>query len=103
MLLRSESASDSSWSPLEFVEEVKRQTVDRYADCKRSGWISYKEHSGSIITKNAETIINAVLEVRELMSAGLKFDMTGYAATAWSIITLGLQVSRISSTALMCV
>lgn len=51
-----------------------------------------KDNHGATITRHAQTVVIAALEVRELVAAGLKFDATGYEATAWSIITFCLHV-----------
>ncbi|KAL6717691.1 hypothetical protein ACLMJK_005606 [Lecanora helva] len=51
----------------------------------------------------ASSIICSVLRFKEMIDAGMKFDTSGYAATAWSIISLGLTIvqndsNRITST-----
>jgi hypothetical protein len=96
VLLGPTHARDTSLSPLHLVEEVKKLAVDRYTDCKRGGWTRNSDNHEAQITRHAETVITAVLGIRDYVSAGLKFDATGCGATAWSIITFSLQVSRVS-------
>lgn len=85
----------NSWSPLRFVEEVKQLTGNQYAPYKNKDLEADGMANRSAINQRARTVLTAVLELRELVGAGLKFDAIGYGATAWSIITFGLQVCNL--------
>jgi hypothetical protein len=84
-------AKTEKWNPLKFVEQVKDQTRVRSEECERSGWID-KTNKKIAFAQQAETILTAVVELKGFVSAGLKFDVTGYGAVAWSVINIGLQV-----------
>jgi len=81
------------WSPVQFVQEVKEVTRDRYVECEKSGWFAKAGGCKAVIKQRAGTVLMAVLELKDFVSEGLKYDVTGYGATAWSIITFGLRVS----------
>jgi hypothetical protein len=98
ILLRTPEKDEAEpWSPLEFVEEVKDATRERCMECAKSGWVtSDGVHNGTsnvVVAQRAEKVISAVLEMKEFVDQGLKLDATGYGATAWSVITFGLQAS----------
>ncbi|KAI4651901.1 hypothetical protein J4E93_002097 [Alternaria ventricosa] len=80
------------WSPVQFVQEVKDVTRDRYVEGEKSGWFAKARGCKAVIKQRAGTVLMAVLELKDFVSEGLKYDVTGYGATAWSIITFGLRV-----------
>ena len=61
-------------------------------DCAKSGWVTDDGTRRVIVAQRAEKVITAVLELKDFVSQGLKFDVTGYGTPAWSVITLGVQV-----------
>ncbi|KAI4960287.1 hypothetical protein J4E86_001909 [Alternaria arbusti] len=78
-------------SSLQFVQEVKDVTRDRFVECEKSGWFAKAGGCKAVIKQRAGTVLMAVLELKDFVSEGLKYDVTGYGATAWSIITFGLR------------
>jgi hypothetical protein len=86
LLRTSENDEAKPWSPLEFVEKVKDVTRDRCMECAKSGWVtSDGARNGTrnvVVAQRAEKVISAVLEMKEFVNQGLKFDVTGYGATA---------------------
>ncbi|KAF1958194.1 hypothetical protein CC80DRAFT_26127 [Byssothecium circinans] len=91
-ILRAEDGEkDEERSLKNFVERVKNLTQERRVECERSGWIDHNTKKIAF-AQQAQTVLTAVLELRELVSAGLKFDVTGYGAAAWSAVTFGLQL-----------
>jgi len=92
ILLRPVTENCKTWSAQGFVEEVKKLTGKKYAECEQSKWTSEQDGGDPAIVRQAEKVIVAALELKDLVAAGLKFDVTGYGATAWSFITFGLQV-----------
>ena len=94
MLLGPPTGTETApWSPVQFVQEVKDVTRDRFVECEKSGWFAKAGGCKAVIKQRAGTVLMAVLELKDFVSEGLKYDVTGYGATAWSIITFGLRVS----------
>lgn len=91
ILLQASKDHSETWSPVKFVEQVKELTRERSRECERSGWVD-KASGRTAVAQQAEAVLTAVLELKEFVSAGLKFDVSGYGATAWSVVTFGLQV-----------
>jgi hypothetical protein len=86
LLRTSERDETKPWSPLEFVEKVKDVTHDRCMECAKSGLvISDGVRNGTrnvVVAQRAEKVIGTVLEMKEFVNQGLKFDATGYGVTA---------------------
>lgn len=76
-------------SALGFLEDIKNAIGERYADPKKNDWTT--KGSRTAIAFRAKKVLGAVLEMKELVNARLKFDVTGYGATAWSAVTFALQ------------
>ena len=69
------------------VDNVAKQTEQLYREHERRGWqANFK--------KGFESVLKSVLECRELIGACLASDPTGYAAAAWTIVSLGLQLAQ---------
>jgi len=92
VLLKAFQGDRKEWTAVSFVEEVKDLTRARCIDCAEDDYSARKSGKRTVIAQRAETIVSAVLQMKDLVSAGLKFDATGYGATAWSVITFSLQV-----------
>lgn len=92
VLAQSSKEHSSSWSPMVLLEQVKTLSSARFVECKQSGWLTGPRGDNFAVIHQVQTIVSAVLELNEMVSAGLRFDASGYGATAWSIITFGLEV-----------
>ncbi|KAF2875677.1 hypothetical protein BDV95DRAFT_280061 [Massariosphaeria phaeospora] len=81
-------------SPPSLVDEIISLTRKRCTEYEQSGWHLQTESGGKEIrvSAKAKRILCSVLGYKALVDAGVKFDATGYGATAWSIISLGLQL-----------
>lgn len=88
--------SETPWSPKEFVTEVIGLTQERCADYEKSGWHVTTQNGKEIkVSRQAKSILCSVLEFKELIDAGLRYDVTGYGATAWSMVSFSLQVRKV--------
>lgn len=70
------------WSPVQFVQEVKDVTRDRYVECEKRVWFAKTGGYKAVIKQRAETVLIAVFELTDFVSEGLKYDVTRYGATA---------------------
>lgn len=88
ILMNSAEDDQRGWSPsswvddLKVIQEVEATTLQRCTIANRCGWKSDKSGGELAIREQAEKVLGAVLGMKDLISAGLKFDVTGYAATA---------------------
>ena len=64
------------------MQEVKDVTHDRYVEFEKSGWFVKTGGCKAVIKQRAETVLIAVFELKDLVSEGLKYDVTRYGATA---------------------
>lgn len=76
------------------VQNVADETKKRYREShKGGGKTSQKKDKNDInLRAAAEKILSSVLRSKKLIDAGVAFDPTGHAASAWTIISLGLQI-----------
>ena len=76
------------------VQSVADETEKRYRESQEAGWkiSGGKDKSGINLRTAAEKILSSVLWSKKLIDAGVAFDPTGYSASAWTIISLGLQI-----------
>jgi hypothetical protein len=82
------------WSPKSFVDDAVALTRKRCEEYQQSGWhITKKDGKDVKVTEKAKSTFCSLLEYKALIDAGLKYDATGYGATAWSVVSFGLQVS----------
>jgi hypothetical protein len=85
--------SDNIRSPSRLVTDVVKLTKERFAEYEASGWHVKPGKKDIDVGKEAKKILCSVLHFKDLIDAGLKFDPTGYGASAWAIISFSLQVS----------
>ncbi len=78
------------------VEQIAEQAKQSYLEHEKRGWKVSRANGKSDINLRAtfRKAISSILEFKELVSAGIAFDPTGHAATAWTIVSLGLQMSQ---------
>jgi hypothetical protein len=96
LLLKAFDDQKDDWSALGFVKKVTDLTQVQCHLSGKSGWRCNRSGGGRVaVARQAENILSAVLQLKDLVSAGLKFDATGYGATAWSLVTFSLQVSAV--------
>ena len=69
------------------VAKVAKQTEELYFEHEKTGW-------EATFKKSFESALKSVLSCRELISASLASDPTGHAAAAWTIVSLGLQMTQ---------
>ena len=76
------------------VQSVADETEKRYRESrKKGGKMSQDKDKNDInLRAAAEKILSSVLRSKKLIDAGVAFDPTGHAASAWTIISLGLQI-----------
>lgn len=71
------------------VQSVAEETEKKYLESHKGGCKGKKHNS---LRAAAEKILLSVLRSKKLIDAGVAFDPTGHAASAWTIISLGLQM-----------
>ena len=75
------------------VDEVINLTREKCAQYEACGWHIKREGREDInIRDKAKSLICSALVVKDLIDAGLQFDVSGYGALAWSVVSFGLQV-----------
>lgn len=87
------SKIEESQGPI-VVQTVADETEKRYREFhKGRGKMSQDKDKNDInLRAAAEKILSSVLRSKKLIDAGVAFDPTGHAASAWTIISLGLQI-----------
>lgn len=71
------------------VQSVADKTEEQYRESHKGG-CEGKNHIN--LRAAAEKILSSVLRSKKLIDAGVSFDPTGHSASAWAIISLGLQI-----------
>ncbi|KAJ5691574.1 hypothetical protein N7488_012309 [Penicillium malachiteum] len=58
------------------------------------GWPQDPSKNGNEINirDRAEGILNAAMKASEVITTAVSFDLTGYASTAWTVISFGMSV-----------
>jgi len=85
--------SDTSVSVVEYVIQ---QTEEAYEDYKKKGWRVQRGKGKDEINvrDEAKKILSATLDVKSLIDSAVRSDPTGYASTAWTIVSFGLQLAQ---------
>ena len=79
--------------PSHLVDEVIDLTREKCAQYEAGGWHIKREGREDInVREKAKSLICSALVVKDLIDAGLQFDVSGYGALAWSVVSFGLQV-----------
>ncbi|GLA13523.1 hypothetical protein AnigIFM62618_010512 [Aspergillus niger] len=69
-----------------------RETLDEVVEATK---MQYKEKAGKGgIRATADKILNSVLSFQDVVDKIVKFDPTGYASSAWAIVSLGLTMAK---------
>ena len=78
------------------VQSVADETSKRYHESQEAGWKMSRANGKSEINLRAaaEKTLSSVLRFQNLVDAGVAFDPTGHAASAWTIISLGLRITQ---------
>ena len=78
------------------VQSVADETTKRYHESQEAGWKMSRANGKSEINLRAaaEKTLSSVLRFKDLVDAGVAFDPTGHAASAWTIISLGLRITQ---------
>ena len=93
-LATSNGDADHAKPPASLVEDVVRLTTEKCAQYEAGGWhIERKGHEDINVRDKAKSLLLSVLTFKDLIDAGLKFDVSGYGALAWSVVSFGLNVS----------
>ena len=78
------------------VQSVEDEIKKRYHESQEAGWKMSRADGKSKTTLRAaaEKILSSVLRFKDLIDAGVTFDPTGHAASAWTIISLSLRITQ---------
>ena len=78
------------------VQSVADETSKRYRESQEAGWKLSRANGKSEINLRAaaKKTLSSVLRFKDLVDAGVAFDPTGHAASAWTIISLGLRITQ---------
>ena len=78
------------------IEQVIEITKGNYEKYQERGGIKISRSTGEVVDlrKLAKKIIDAALDFQTVISKGVACDATGYAASAWAVVSLGLTVSN---------
>ena len=76
------------------VQSVADETVKQYHQSHQGGgkMSRDKDKTNVNLRAAAEKVLLSVLRSKRLIDAGVAFDPTGHASSAWTIISLGLQI-----------
>ncbi|KAJ5618683.1 hypothetical protein N7528_006794 [Penicillium herquei] len=78
--------------PLENGRARTKQILDQVIEATKS---QYKDNQGKDgIREKAQKILNCVLSFQDVVKSALQFDPTGYASSAWGIVSLGLTMAK---------
>ncbi|KAI0966612.1 hypothetical protein F4678DRAFT_466445 [Xylaria arbuscula] len=81
---------------IERLGKLPGELVNDVAELTREKLAAYSERWGTKAKKTAsqlgQSILSSVLTVKDLVEAGLKFDPTGYASSAWMVVCFGLKL-----------
>jgi hypothetical protein len=77
--------------------------IDNVIECTKQEYKAYQERGGMKIKRSngdeidlrqmSRKILNAALSFKDIIGVGVACDPTGHAASAWTIVSLGLTVS----------
>ncbi|KAJ5736809.1 uncharacterized protein N7483_001934 [Penicillium malachiteum] len=96
----SESSSDeqvrNDTQPKNMVGQVIETTKDTYKEYQKTGGLRIKNPTGGDVDlrKVAGKSIKVALSVQDVISKGVAWDSTGYAASAWAVVSLGLKMTQ---------
>lgn len=78
------------------VEQVVEQAEKSYREHEERGWkVSRGKGKPDINFRAAlKKTLLSVLKFKELISAGIAFDPTGHSSAAWTIVSLGLRMTK---------
>ena len=78
------------------VQKVEDEAKKRYHESQDAGWKMSRADGKSEINLRAaaQKTLSSVLRFKDLVGAGAAFDPTGHAASAWTIILLGLRITQ---------
>ena len=65
------------------VKQVVQQAVKKYAEHEKGPWKTAFESS-----------LKSILDFKEVISSAVSCDPTGHAAAAWTVVSLGLQMTQ---------
>ncbi|KAM0517030.1 hypothetical protein ACHAPE_005142 [Trichoderma viride] len=78
------------------IDEVVQQVDLACEKYEARGW-KIKRSDGSIkvdVRASAKSILKCALRSKGIVEAAVKFDPTGYSVSAWTVISLGLQLAQ---------
>lgn len=78
------------------VDKVLDQTKERYREHEERGWSipRGKGKGDTNLRPTARKIMSSILSSKDLIDHVVAFDPTGYASTAWAIVSFGLQMVK---------
>ncbi|GKZ76927.1 hypothetical protein AnigIFM56816_009036 [Aspergillus niger] len=85
--------SKEEQSPTKVIQEVISETEIKYTEYKKKELIIRKHDGGEIkVREIAQNILAAALNAQQIITAIVSFDPSGYASSAWTIVSLGLTM-----------
>ncbi|KAJ5908983.1 hypothetical protein N7495_001665 [Penicillium taxi] len=79
-------SKDKNASSRELIDDIVRVTKQQYE--------TYQQKSDDTIRKSSQKIINAVLSFKDIITAVAALDPTQHAASAWTVVSLGLSMTQ---------
>ena len=78
----------------EIIVTLAKQTEEKYIEHQQRGWKISRGQGKPGINLRAvfQKSLSSVLKFKGLIDAGVAFDPTGHASSAWAIVSLGLQM-----------
>ena len=94
--LLSSIENDQGSNLVQSVVSMADETAKRYHKSQEAGWkMSWADGKSEInLRAAAQKTLSSVLRFKELVGAGVALDPTGHAASAWTIISLGLRIMQ---------
>ncbi|OQE19034.1 hypothetical protein PENSTE_c016G01255 [Penicillium steckii] len=84
---------DNASPVAESIDDVIKTTEEKYREYQEGGLKIRKRGGGQInIRDSATNIISYTLQAKDLVKALTSFDSTGYASSAWSVVSIGLTL-----------
>ena len=89
------AGSGSTLEMTDVISGVIKSTEEKYYEHQNEGAAQIKTSTGVVIQfrKVSRQILEAALDLKEIIAAGAACDPTGHAATAWTVVSFGLTVS----------
>ncbi|PWY80209.1 hypothetical protein BO83DRAFT_435227 [Aspergillus eucalypticola CBS 122712] len=82
-------------SPIEIIRDVIGETKSKYTEYKKKELTIRRHNGGEIkVREIAQNILASALNAQQVITAVASFDPSGYASSAWTIVSLGLTMTQ---------